>query len=95
MGEVIIGLVINIKSGGTSGQFNTFWRYSKFAPNTKEQIKPSIDKINKVRKADVSKSTYVRLSDYDEKRAEKAIKDIQKKAAEKNMKKNVAKKPVK
>ncbi len=48
-----------------------------------------------MRKADVSKSTYVRLSDYDEKRAEKAIKDIQKKAAEKNMKKNVAKKPVK
>ena len=68
---------------------------SKFAPNTKEQIKPSIDKINKVRKADVSKSTYVRLSDYDEKRAEKAIKDIQKKAAEKNTKKNAAKKPAK
>lgn len=48
---------------------------SKYAPQTKDQIELTIEHINKIRKVNETHKYHVKLSDYDERRAKKALKD--------------------
>lgn len=49
----------------------------KYAPGTKDQVKKSVDKINKVRKVKKTDKDYVDIRSFDEKRAAKAYSDRQ------------------
>jgi hypothetical protein len=59
----------------------------RFAPGTNDQVMKAVNKTNKVRKVSETSPDYVRISEYDEKRAQKAKKDRQEKAKSKGKEK--------